>query len=100
LRFFEPRLFSVSYVERGKPAPDVFLLAAERMEVEPGDCIVVEDSAAGVSAASAAGMRPIGFVGRSRAEGSLARDLVDAGARTVIADMRALKGAISDLRGW
>jgi HAD superfamily hydrolase (TIGR01509 family) len=100
LRFFEPRLFSANYVANGKPAPDLFLLAADRLQVDPADCVVVEDSAAGVGAAAAAGMRPIGFVGRSRAEGRLARDLADAGARAVIADMRALKGAIIDLRGW
>ena len=45
-------------------------------------------------------MKPIGFVGRSRTEGRLARDLLAAGARAVIADLRALKGAIIDLRGW
>jgi HAD superfamily hydrolase (TIGR01509 family) len=100
LRFFEPRLFSASEVTKGKPAPDLFLLAAARLRIKPADCVVVEDSAAGVAAASAAGMRPIGFVGRSSAEGHLARDLTEAGACTVIADLRALKGAITDLRGW
>ncbi len=100
LRFFEPRLFSADLVTQGKPAPHLFLLAAEHLEVDPADCIVVEDSPAGVAAASAAGMRPIGFVGRSRTEGRLARDLLAAGARTVIADLRALKSAIIDLRGW
>jgi HAD superfamily hydrolase (TIGR01509 family) len=100
LRFFEPRLFSASEVASGKPSPDLFLLAAERLRVHPEDCIVVEDSAAGVAAATAAGMQPIGFVGRSTAEGHLARDLIAAGARTVIADLRALKSAIVDLRGW
>jgi HAD superfamily hydrolase (TIGR01509 family) len=100
LRFFEPRLFSASFVTSGKPAPDIFQIAAGDLKVKPADCIVVEDSAAGVAAASAAGMKPIGFVGRSPAEGRLARDLVSAGALAVIADMRALKGAITDLRGW
>jgi len=100
LRFFEPRLFSANYVTRGKPAPDLFMLAAERLQVEPADCVVVEDSAVGVAAASAAGMKPIGFVGPSRSEGTLARDLAAAGARAVIADLRALKSAIIDLRGW
>ncbi len=100
LRFFEPRLFSASEVANGKPSPDLFLLAAARMRVDPAECIVVEDSAAGVAAASAAGMRPLGFVGRSHAEGRLARDLLGAGACAVIADMRALKSAIIDLRGW
>ena len=100
LRFFEPRLFSASFVTSGKPAPDIFQLAAHDLKVRPADCIVVEDSVAGVAAASAAGMKPIGFVGRGPAEGRLARDLVSAGALAVIADMRALKGAIIDLRGW
>ena len=100
LRFFEPRLFSANFVTNGKPAADLFLLAAERVQVDPADCVVVEDSVVGVGAASAAGMKPIGFVGRSRAEGTLARDLTAAGARAVIADLRALKGAIIDVRGW
>lgn len=100
MRFFEPRLFSGDFVNKAKPAPHLFLLAAERLEVDPADCIVVEDSAAGVAAAAAAGMKPIGFVGRSRTEGRLARDLAGAGARAVIADLRALQGAIIDLRGW
>jgi HAD superfamily hydrolase (TIGR01509 family) len=100
IRFFESRLFSASDVPRGKPAPDLFLHAAARMQVDPSDCIVVEDSAPGVAAASAAGMIPIGFVGGSHAGSRLAGQLRDAGARTVIADMRALKSAVIDLRGW
>ena len=70
------------------------------MQVDPAQCIVVEDSAPGVAAAVAAGMTAIGFVGGNQAPGRLAKDLIDAGARTVIADMRALKSAITDLRGW
>ncbi len=100
LRYFEPRLFSASEAARGKPAPDLFLLAAKRLNVAPAECIVVEDSVAGVAAAKAAGMRPIGFVGSSFSEGRLARDLNAAGARSVIADLRALKSAIVELRGW
>ena len=45
-------------------------------------------------------MTPIGFVGRSHTAGSLAGDLIRAGARAVIADMRALKSTIIELRGW
>lgn len=100
LRYFEPRLFSASETARGKPAPDLFLLVAKRLNVAPAECIVVEDSVAGVAAAKAAGMRPIGFVGSSPSEGRLARDLTAAGARSVIADLRALKSAIVELRGW
>jgi len=100
LRFFEPRLFSASDVRKGKPAPDLFLLAAARSQVEPAQCIVVEDSAPGVAAANAPGMTPIGFVGGSQTPGKLASELLSTGARTVVADMRALKNTISDLRGW
>ena len=98
--FFEPRLFSASAVREGKPAPDLFLLAATRSQAEPADCLVVEDSVRGIAAAAAAGMTPIGFVGGSHTPGRLAADLRDAGARTVVADMRALKSAIAELRGW
>jgi HAD superfamily hydrolase (TIGR01509 family) len=46
-------------VERGKPAPDVYLEAARRLEVAPGDCVAIEDSSSGLRAADAAGMRVI-----------------------------------------
>lgn len=54
-------LCSATEVERGKPAPDLFLLAAERLGVSPADCAVIEDSVPGLQGAAAAGMRPIGF---------------------------------------
>ena len=50
-------------VTRGKPAPDLFLLAAERLGIEPADAIVLEDSPLGVEAAKAAGMRAIAVLG-------------------------------------
>ncbi len=65
LERFEGRLFSSTEVEHGKPAPDLFLYAAERMGWAPADCVVVEDSAAGVQAALAAGMRVLGYAGRT-----------------------------------
>ncbi len=60
---FEGRIFSVSEVTEGKPAPDLFLHAAERMGAEPAGCAVVEDSRFGVEAARAAGMRAFGYAG-------------------------------------
>ena len=98
-RFFD-RMFSAADVPNGKPAPDLFLHAAARMGVEPRDCIVVEDSPAGVSAANAAGMNAIGFVGGSHAQGELGGALLAAGARTIVADLRHLKGTVVALRGW
>ena len=100
LRYFEQRLFSASDVPNGKPAPDLFRFAAGRLQVDPASCIVIEDSVPGVAAAVAAGMTAIGFVGGNPMPGRLAQDLVDAGARTVIADMRVLKATITDIRGW
>jgi HAD superfamily hydrolase (TIGR01509 family) len=99
LRFFEPHLFSASDVPRGKPAPDLLIYAAAKMRVAPAECIVVEDSAAGVAAAHAAGMTPIGFVGSAQ-DASVGANLMAAGARTLIADMRALKSTVVALRGW
>ena len=100
LRFFEPNLFSASDVPRGKPAPDLFLYAAAKMKAAPSDCIVVEDSPAGIAAATAAGMVSVGFVGGSHAGPNLEALLRNAGASAVISDMRALKGTVVDLRGW
>ena len=100
LRYFEPRLYSASDVERGKPAPDLFLHVAAKSRVAPADCIVVEDAPTGIAAANAAGMIPIGFVGGSHAAPGLADQLTAAGARAVIADMRNLKSTIVALRGW
>ncbi|MEU1255775.1 HAD family hydrolase [Streptomyces chartreusis] len=59
--FDEGRVFSSQDVGRGKPAPDLFLHAAERMRVAPARCLVVEDSPLGVQAAVAAGMDVYGF---------------------------------------
>lgn len=100
MRFFEPNIFSASHVTAGKPAPDLFLHVAGCMGKAPADCIVVEDSPAGVAAAAAAGMTPIGFVGGGHAALNLGSHLTAAGAKVVIADMRALKGAVVALRGY
>jgi HAD superfamily hydrolase (TIGR01509 family) len=58
---FEGRIFSAQDVAHGKPAPDLFLYAAQRMGAHPARCVVVEDSRAGVQAARAAGMRVLAF---------------------------------------
>jgi HAD superfamily hydrolase (TIGR01509 family) len=100
IRYFEPYLFSANDVSKGKPAPDLFLHAADIMGVKPAACVVVEDSVVGVAAGVAAGMTVIGFVGGSHAGSQLGTHLRTAGARTVITDMRALKTTIVDLRGW
>ncbi|MEU9383961.1 HAD family hydrolase [Streptomyces sp. NPDC048279] len=68
-RWFDvSRVFSSQDVGRGKPAPDLFLYAAERMGVAPERCAVVEDSPLGVQAAVAAGMDVYGFTAMTPAE--------------------------------
>jgi HAD superfamily hydrolase (TIGR01509 family) len=62
---FGERLYTSQMVERGKPAPDLFLFAAERMQADPSRTLVIEDSVSGVTAAKAAGMTAWGFVGGS-----------------------------------
>ncbi|MGV9760753.1 HAD family hydrolase [Streptomyces tricolor] len=84
--FTEERVFSSEDVGRGKPAPDLFLYAAERMGVAPGRCVVVEDSPLGVQAAVAAGMDVYGFTAMTPAERL-------AGAGRLFSDM----GELADL---
>jgi len=60
--FFGDRIFVTSMVARPKPAPDVYLLAAERLGAAPRDCVVIEDSPAGAVAAAGAGMHSILYV--------------------------------------
>ena len=87
---FEPYIFSATQVANGKPAPDLLLLAARAMGVEPRACLVVEDSIAGVQAGVAAGMRVLGFTGGSHCGAKHADRLRAAGASDVFSDMRQL----------
>jgi HAD superfamily hydrolase (TIGR01509 family) len=79
--YFGTNVFSADMVDRGKPHPDIFLLAARRMEVEPSNCIVIEDSAGGVQAGIAAGMTVIGLCAGSHLSNGHAQRLIDAGAQ-------------------
>jgi len=82
--FATEHIFSAQMVERGKPSPDLFLLAAERLDVAPERCLVIEDSPHGVTAAISAGMDVVGFVGGGHARPSLRTRLESAGAPRVV----------------
>lgn len=92
---FEPHLFSAAMVARGKPAPDLFLHAARAMGVAPAACVVIEDAAAGIAAAVAAGMRGFGFVGASHCGPGHAALLTAAGAERVFDDMAELPALLA-----
>ncbi len=80
-RFFEEgAIFSSHDVSRGKPAPDLVLHAASRMGVDPGRCLVIEDSRFGVAGAKAAGMAAYGFLGGAHLLANTGEALRAAGA--------------------
>ena len=97
-QYFVPHIYSSTLVERGKPFPDLFLYAARQLGVAPEDCVVIEDSPAGVRAGVSAGMRVLGYADLTAAE-----QLESAGA-TVFRSMDALPGLLQELgvtgQGW
>jgi HAD superfamily hydrolase (TIGR01509 family) len=95
---FGANVFSATQVVNGKPAPDLFLFAAKKMNAAPRDCLVIEDSVLGVAAGRAAGMRVIGFAGASHATDELAQRLSVAGAHRVIRAMTALPACVEALK--
>ncbi|HKR41170.1 MAG TPA: HAD family phosphatase [Paraburkholderia sp.] len=95
-RFFGARVYCADIVARPKPAPDVYLAAAQGMDVAPTACLVVEDSVTGVSAARAAGMTVLGFVGGTHVGGDAhAHELREAGASEIFDDMATLPARVA-----
>jgi HAD superfamily hydrolase (TIGR01509 family) len=88
-KYFD-RIVSYEDVTHGKPAPDIFLLAARLANARPTECIVVEDSVTGTTAAVAAGIRSIGFTGTHAHPQDHAQDLLGIGADVSINHMREL----------
>ncbi|MTD99044.1 HAD-IA family hydrolase [Paracoccus sp. YIM 132242] len=96
---FGANIFSADQVKRGKPAPDLFLLAAERLGIAPDACAVMEDSPHGIAGAVAAGMRGVGFTGGTHLDGMRddhARRLREAGAVAVLSDLDRMLEALLD----
>ncbi len=81
---FGDNVFSAEMVARGKPHPDLFLLAAERLAVEAKSCLVIEDSASGIKAAVAAGMTAVGLCAASHIRDGHHLKLRAAGATYVV----------------
>ncbi len=89
---FEGRIFSAADVKLGKPAPDLFLHAAEVLGFTPSECVVVEDSWAGVQAALAANMKVVAYAG-----GITRREQLEGDGVVIIEHMAQLPDAIKAL---
>jgi HAD superfamily hydrolase (TIGR01509 family) len=94
---FGDRVFSAVAVANGKPAPDLYLLAARTLGEPPARCIVVEDTVRGVAAGRAAGMHVVGFAGAAHATPALVDELRRSGADVVIQSMRDLATVVRHL---
>jgi beta-phosphoglucomutase len=80
-----------SEIERKKPFPDIFLLAADRLGLRPGQCLVIEDAVSGVQAARAAGCRCLGLTGKD------GTTLKQAGAEWIAADLAHVPATVIKL---
>ncbi|MCT2577887.1 MAG: HAD family phosphatase [Mesorhizobium sp.] len=102
LPFFAGRIFSGLDIpsKKTKPAPDVFLYAAEQLGANPKNTFVIEDSVHGVTGARTAGMRVIGFTGAGHSYPGHADSLTEAGAETVIRRLAELGSTIAALSEW
>lgn len=102
LPFFAGRIFSGLDIpsKKTKPAPDVFLYAAEKLGANPKNTFVIEDSVHGIAGARAAGMRVIGFTGAGHSYPGHADALTEAGAETVIRRWAELSGTLAALSEW
>jgi HAD superfamily hydrolase (TIGR01509 family) len=96
--YFADRLTTFEDVVNGKPAPDIYELAAFRAGFAPGNCVVVEDSETGARAALAAGCHVIGFTGVAHDLKAKTNALRNLGINDIINDMAALHGAIAAIR--
>ena len=102
LPFFAGRIFSGLDIpsKKTKPAPDVFLYAADKLGANPKNTFVIEDSVHGIAGAKAAGMRVIGFTGAGHSYPGHADALTEAGAETVIRRWAELNSTLAALSEW
>lgn len=90
LATFQPHVYSGDQVKRSKPYPDLFLFAADKLNISPRKCIAIEDSVNGVKSAHAAGMYVVGFTGGSHCLPGYEKQLKKHGASIIIKDMNQL----------
>lgn len=94
---FGDHVYSARMVAHGKPEPDLFLYTADKINMAPQDCVVVEDSGNGVIAALRAGMKVIGFTDGGHCPAGHDRVLKDIGAHNVANSVRELSEILNDM---
>jgi HAD superfamily hydrolase (TIGR01509 family) len=94
---FAGRIFSAADLERGKPHPDIYLIAAEGLAASASDCIAIEDSVLGVQSAVAANMIVIGLTAGSHCRPAHGERLREAGAHAIARNYDEVAAAIA---GW
>jgi HAD superfamily hydrolase (TIGR01509 family) len=94
---FAPHIYSADHVAHAKPAPDLFLHAAEALRIDPSACLVFEDSTNGVVAARAAGMRVWGFMGGGHMDEASGARLLATGAEKLVSNWQDAALAIASL---
>ena len=95
---FRNNIFSAEMVKEPKPAPDLFLLAASTLRVHPKNCLVIEDSEAGIKGAKEAGMLVFGFSGGKHCDKTYYQKLEKSGANQTFNKMRKLPAMIANIR--
>ena len=88
----DENVYTVDCVSRGKPEPDLFLYAAKKMEEKPENCLVIEDSIAGMTAGLRAGMDVVAFLGSEIYQNeNYAAKVKKLGIKNIFYDMACLK---------
>ena len=95
--FFGARITTFEHVARAKPEPDIFIEAARRAGFKPAQCLVIEDSVTGVTSATSAGCRVLGFTGTHHLRGDHGVKLRDIGAEAIFERMADLPRLVAGL---
>lgn len=85
--FKDHNVFTREQVSKPKPSPDLYLFAAEKLNIAPSNCLVIEDSIIGTTSAKKAGMKVLGFTGANSFHENMTAKIKDAGADHIIHDL-------------
>lgn len=95
--FFGDNIFSAKMVKKGKPAPDLFIYASDKLAIHPSNCIVIEDTINGINAGKSAGMNVLGFIGGSHCDADYIAELQAVATTTFFLEMIELPDIISQI---